>query len=66
MKTSDLFGVSEEVAQALKDTQSHIEYLEIGIALMNRVQKKIVDNYQSDEFVYRAKAIKDYEEWLTK
>lgn len=66
MTTSKLFGVSPEVAAALKDTQSHTEYLKIGIVLMNRVQNEIVDDYLSKDFAYRANAIKDYEEWLTK
>ena len=62
MTTSELFGVSEGVAKALK-LMPHIEYLSIGIALMNRVQKATVDEHESVEFKYRAKAIKNYELW---
>lgn len=61
--TADLFGVSKEVAKALK-LMPHDEYLSIGIALMTRVQKLKVNSYQSEEFQYRAKAIANYEKWL--
>lgn len=64
MKSSKLFGVSPEVARAMKHTMVQEEYLAVGIALMNRVQVKEVDNYNSEEFKYRAKAIKNYEKWL--
>jgi len=63
MTTSKLFGVSGEVAKALK-LMPHIEYLEIGICLMNRIQVKTVKAVQDADFKYRAKAISNYEKWL--
>ena len=63
MKTSALFGVTTEVVQALK-LMPHVEYLEVGVALMNRVQVKQIDSHTSEEFKYRAKAIENYEKWL--
>ena len=64
MITSELFGVTPEVARAMKDTLTHNEYLKVGIALMSRKQVEKVDEYSSANFKYRAKAIKNYEEWL--
>lgn len=63
MKTTELFGVSSGVVRELKK-MPHEDYLLIGIALMNVVQKKQVDSYQSKEFIYRANAIKNYEKWV--
>lgn len=62
MKTDKLFGVTPEVVKALKK-MSHEDYLEIGVVLMERVQVKNVDDYQSQDFQYRAKAITNYREW---
>jgi len=63
MTTAELFGVSDGVAKELYK-MSHVEFLRIGIALMNKVQEEIVDSYLSEEFKSRAKAIKNYEKWL--
>jgi len=62
MNTTKLFGVSKEVAKALK-LMPHLEYLAIGIVLMDRIQVRDVDSYSSEEFKYRAKAIKNYRKW---
>jgi len=63
MTTSKLFGVSTEVAKALK-LMPHLEYLAIGIVLMNRIQDRDVDSYNSEEFKYRARAITNYRKWI--
>ncbi len=63
MTTAKLFGVTPKVTTALKD-MPHIEYLKVGVALMNRVQLEQIDTHTSEEFKYRAKAISNYEKWL--
>jgi len=64
MITSDLFGVPPEVAQAMQCTMNHKEYLKVGIVLMERVQVETIDDYDSDDFKYRSKAIANYRKWI--
>jgi len=64
MTTDLLFGVPPEVAQAMQCTMIHKDYLRVGIALMTRLQKENIDDYNSNEFKYRAKSISNYEKWI--
>jgi len=64
MKTEDLFGVPPEVAQKMKETMTHTEYLKVGVVLMERLQVQSIDEYDSDEFKYRSKAISNYDKWI--
>jgi len=63
METHKLFGVTKEVANAMMDTMTHREYLRVGVALMNRIQKLTVQSVQDKDFKYRTKAINNYEKW---
>ena len=63
LSTEQLLGLPPEAIDTLKRTLSYVEYLKVATAILEMRQKEDIDNYNTDLFKTRAKAIENYQEW---
>ena len=62
--TADLLGLPPQICTDMANSLSYIEYMKVAIALLQMRKTDTVDDYQTDLWKYRDKAVGFYEDRL--